>query len=427
MEFTIDRQDMLNRFLSYVKIHTTSCEENEATPSTECQFDLARILVKELEEIGLENVRLTDHCYVYAVLPGNIEGDKAPCVGFLAHMDVSPAVAGEGVKPIVHENYDGGVITLPGDPSLKLTPETDPPLVDCKGLDIITSDGTTLLGADDKAGIAIIMAVLKSLKAHPEIKHGPIHVGFTPDEEIGRGVAEFDVPGFGAEVAYTVDGGGLGEVEDATFCADSMSVTFHGVNVHPGTAKDKMINSIKLAAEFIDLLPKDGLSPETTEKREGFVHPTSFTGNEEKTVVKFIVRDFAMEKLLEHEALIEGWAGSVVARHPGSRFETEISHSYKNMKVMLDKRPEAIEFVAEAVNATGVELKPKEIRGGTDGARLSFMGIPTPNIFTGGHNYHGKMEWISVQHMEASARVCVHLARIWGEKGEKKGLLPTSE
>jgi tripeptide aminopeptidase len=426
MEFKIDSQDMLDRFLTYVKIHTTSCEENQDTPSTECQFDLARVLVKELEEMGLENVRLTEHCYVYAVLPGNIPGDKVPKLGFLAHMDVSPAVAGKDVKPIVHENYDGGVITLPGDSSITLTPETDAPLGDCKGLDIVTSDGTTLLGSDDKAGIAIIMAMLRTLKGDPGIKHGPIHIGFTPDEEVGRGVAKFDVTDFGAEVAYTIDGESLGEIEDETFCADTMTVTFHGVNVHPGYAKDKMINSIKLAAELVDSLPKDALSPETTEKREGYVHPMSISGNEEKTVIKFIIRDFTTEALGQHEALIEERARVVEARHPGCKLETEVVHSYKNMKVMLDQRPEAAGFALEAVRAAGIEPHQSPIRGGTDGARLSFMGLPTPNIFTGGHNFHGKKEWIPVQHMEQSARVCVHLVRIWGEKGTRKGLLPVT-
>ncbi|MCP4545193.1 MAG: peptidase T [bacterium] len=426
MEFKIDRQDMLDRFLTYVRVHTTSSEENMDTPSTQCQFDLARILVKELEDMGLEDVRLTEHCYVYAVLPGNMPGDGPP-VGFLAHMDVSPAVAGMDVKPVIHKNYDGGTITLPGDPSLTLTPETDAPLGECTGLDIITSDGTTLLGGDDKAGIAIIMAMLKALKANPEIPHGPIHVGFTPDEEVGRGVAKFDVSGFGAEVAYTVDGEFLGEIEEETFCADSMTVTCHGVNVHPGSAKNKMINSVKLAAELIDSLPKDALSPETTEKREGYVHPQAISGTEETTVIKFIIRDFTMEKLKQHEELIAERAQAVAARYPGSRVDVAVSHSYKNMKVMLDKRPEAVEFAFEAVRAAGLEPIMNPIRGGTDGARLSFMGLPTPNIFTGGHNFHGKKEWIPVQHMEASARVCVHLARIWGERGERKGLLPTAD
>jgi len=330
--FSIDAADMRRRFLSYVQVETTSCEENESTPSSECQWDLARILKRELEELGLQQVRLDEHCYVYGVLPerlpaGHPRAGKIPVVGFLAHMDVSPAVSGKDVKPIVHQGYRGGPIRLPGDPSVVLSPETDPPLGECLGLDLVTSDGTTLLGADDKAGIAILMAMLKTLRDRPEIPHGPIHVAFTPDEEIGRGVAKFDLQGFGAEVAYTLDGESLGEVEDETFCADSMTVAFHGVNVHPGFAKNKMINSIKAAAAFVENLPKGALSPETTEKREGYVHPNSITGNEEKTVVKLIIRDFTEQGLVEHERLVEERARAAEKAWPGVRLETQVSHS----------------------------------------------------------------------------------------------------
>ncbi len=432
MKYQIDRDDMLRRFLSYVRVWTTSEETNENTPSSERQWDLARQLKTELEELGLDNVRLSDHCYLYATLPENLpagspRAGKVPSIGLIAHLDVSDAVPGEKVTPIVHENYDGGPLALPGDPEIVLTPEKDPPLGECKGLDIVTADGTTLLGADDKAGIAIIIAALKQIMANGDIPHGPVQVCFTPDEEIGRGVAEFDLDAFGAEVAYTLDGESLGEVEDETFCADSMDITFRGVNVHPGFAKNKMINSIKLAAELIDSLPKDGLSPETTGNREGYVHPRLIEGNEEGTVVKFLIRDFEMSGLTELERYVEEKARAVEAAHPGSKIEIEIKHSYKNMKVVLDQRPEAMAIAEEAIRAADIEVHKCPIRGGTDGARLSFMGLPTPNIFTGGHNYHGKREWIPVQHMEKAAEVVMRLLELWAEKGEKRGRLPPVE
>jgi len=422
VEPAIDTQEMLDRFLSYARIETTSSEESNTTPSTECQWDLARILEKELRDLGLEKVRLDENCYVYGFLPENFppghpRAGKVPAVGFIAHMDVSPAVSGKGVKPQIHKNYQGGPITLPGDPSIVLTPETDPPLGECLGLDIVTSDGTTLLGADDKAGIAVIMAALKALGENPDFLHGPIWVAFTPDEEIGRGVDKFDLKYFTAKAAYTVDGESLGEVEDETFCADTWIAVFHGVNVHPGYAKGKMVNSIKAAARFLESLPKDSLSPETTEKREGYVHPMAISGNEEKTEIKFLVRDFEEEGIADKEKFLEEKARAAVEAFPGSSLEIQIKQSYRNMKQILDKTPEVAEFAMEAVRMAGVEPKKTPIRGGTDGARLSFMGLPTPNIFTGGHNFHSKREWIAVQHMEKSAQVVLNLVRIWAEKG----------
>ncbi len=429
MEYRVDREGMLKRFLSYVKVWTTSDENCDKTPSTERQRDLAVILRDELQKMGLENVRLDDHCYVYATLPerlaaGSPRAGKVPSIGLIAHMDVSEAVPGKDVKPIIHESYQGQKLVLPGDPEVVLDPAVESPLGECKGLDIITSDGTTLLGADDKAGVAIIMSVIDTIRNNPDFEHGPIQIAFTPDEEIGRGVDKFDVEGFGAEVAYTLDGEGLGEVEDETFCADSLDVTYRGINVHPGYAKGKMVNAIKVAADLIASLPRDGLAPETTDGREGYVHPRLVEGNEETAVVKFLMRDFTMEKVAEHEKFITDKAHAAAAKWPGSKVEIEITHSYKNMKVMLDKRAEAVTFAADAVRAAGVEVLNKPIRGGTDGARLSFMGLPTPNIFTGGHNFHGKKEWIAVQHMEKAAEVCLRLVEIWAEKGEKKGMLP---
>jgi tripeptide aminopeptidase len=432
VDYQIDRDDMLKRFLSYVQVWTTSDEESGSTPSTQRQFNLAKILAKELESLGIADVRLDDHCYVYGSLPENFapgspNAGKAPSVGLIAHMDVSDSVDSEHVEPIIHAEYDGKRIELPGDSSIVLDPCTDYPLGECKGLDIITSSGTTLLGADDKAGIAIIMAVLRHLIGHPEIEHGPVRVAFTPDEEIGRGADKFDLERFGAEVAYTIDGESLGEVEDETFCGDSMDITFFGINVHPGFAKNKMINSIKLAAEFMAGLPSDRLSPETTSGREGYVHPRLIEGNEEKTTIKFLIRDFEIDKLGEYENYLENKARTVVAAYPGSRVEVETKHSYKNMKVVLDARPEASGFAEAAIRAAGLEVVKKPIRGGTDGSRLSFMGLPTPNLFTGGHNYHSKKEWIAVQHMEKSAEVCLRLLEIWGRRGEIKGRLPATE
>lgn len=429
MELHVDRDRLVERFLSYAKIETTSDEECKDTPSSACQWDLAKLLARELNELELDDVRLDDHCYVYAVLPENLpagapRAGKIPSVGLIAHMDVSPAVPGKDVKPILHERYDGKPIVLPGAPDLVLDPADEEGLAECEGLDIITSDGTTLLGADDKSGIAIIMGVLEFLKAHPEVEHGPIHVAFTPDEEIGRGVDKFDLDGFGAEVAYTLDGKGVGEIEDETFYADTMIVTFRGINVHPGYAKGKMVNSIKLAADLIADLPRDGLAPETTHEREGYVHPMAVTGNEEKTVIKFIIRDFTAEGIERFEKMIEDKARAVEAGFPGGKLEIEIQHSYKNMKVMIDQRAESTQFAEEAIRAAGLEVHKNPIRGGTDGARLSFMGLPTANLFAGGYNFHAKKEWLPIRYMEKSAEVCLRLLGIWAERGEKKGLLP---
>jgi len=432
VEYRIDRDDMLRRFLAYARIWTTSDEDCEATPSTERQWDLAKLLVEELTALGLEDARVYEHCYVYGSLPerfpaGSPRAGAAPAIGLIAHMDVSQAVSGENVQPIVHESYDGSAIELPGDPSVVLTPEADAPLGDCKGLDIVTADGTTLLGADDKAGIAIILSVLKALRDTPDLTHGPLQVAFTPDEEIGRGANKFDLEAFGAEVAYTIDGEGLGEVEDETFCADSMDFTFHGIIVHPAYAKNKMVNAVKLAADFIASLPKDATSPETTEGREPYVHPRYVEGAEEKTIVKFLIRDFTMEGLPKLEKLLDDKANAVVAAYPGSRVEFETKHWYANMKEILDQRPDAVRLANAAVVAAGLEVVSKPIRGGTDGTRLSFMGLPTPNLFTGGHNFHGKREWIAVQHMQKSAEVCLRLVELWGQRGERQGLLPKVE
>jgi tripeptide aminopeptidase len=342
-------------------------------------------------------------------------------------MDVSPAVSGKDVKPILHRRYDGGRIVLPGDPTQILDPALDVPLGECRGLDIITSDGTTLLGADDKAGVAIIMEVLAALRENPQVQHGPVFVAFTPDEEIGRGVSGFDLQQFQAEIAYTIDGKGAGEIEDETFCADSIEVTFHGINVHPGYAKGKMVNSIKVAADFIGALPREESSPETTEDRQGYVHPMTVKGTEEKTTVKLLLRDFTSDGLSAFARLVVDRATAAIARYPGARLETAITHSYKNMKVMLDQRPDAVAFAEDAIRQCGLSVHKNPIRGGTDGARLSFLGLPTPNLSAGGFNFHGKKEWAPLQHIAKSAEVCMRLLLLWGERGVKRGRLAPVE
>jgi tripeptide aminopeptidase len=430
--FSIDRAALVRRFLSYARIETTADEHSETTPSSPCQWDLARLLEGELRDLGVDGVHLDDHGYVYGHVPerlaiGSPRAGNVPTVGLVAHMDVSPSVSGKDVQPIVHHDYDGAPLRLPHGPDVVLTPESDPPLGDCVGLDIITSDGSTLLGADDKAGIAIIMTVLDTLRQQKEIEHGPIAVAFTVDEEIGRGVDKFDLAGFGAEVAYTIDGSGVGEIEDETFCADTMIVTIHGRNVHPGFAKGKMVNAMKVAAMLIASLPRDALSPETTEGREGYVHPHALDGNEECTTVKFILRDFTVDGLAAQRRLIEERARLAAEAFPGSSVSFEVTPSYRNMKVVLDRRPEVSGFAEEAVRRAGLTVKKTPIRGGTDGARLSFLGLPTPNVFTGGHNYHSRREWVAVQHMEKSVEVILRLLGIWADRGDKRGLLDVSD
>jgi len=404
---------VLERFLKYVKIDTKSDEESEVTPSTAKQFDLAKILVEELRELGLTDAEVDDKCYVMATLPSNTDKD-VPVIGFVSHVDTSPAVSGKNVNPQIHKNYQGGDLEI-GEGKI-IDAANNPELGDMIGMDIITTDGTTLLGADDKAGIAEIIDALNYLKEHPGIKHGTIKVGFTPDEEIGRGADKFDVEKFGAKYAYTIDGSTRGEVETETFSADAVVITFTGINVHPGYAKDKLVNSMKVAANLIDLLPKDTLSPETTEKREGYVHPVSINGNEEKTVVKFIIRDFIDEKLKEFEDLLKALCEKAVADFPGSSFEFEVIEQYRNMKNVLNEHPSVEENALESLRRLGIEPIQSAIRGGTDGSRLSYMGLPTPNLFAGGHNFHANTEYVAIQDMEASVKNIATLIQIWEEK-----------
>lgn len=403
-----------DRFLKYVKYDTQSNEDSETFPSDPKQLELSKDLVTELKEIGLHDAHMDENGYVIATLPSNVEKD-VPVIGFIAHVDTSPAVSGKNVNPQIHKNYEGGDIIVSDNPKVVIEASKNPELQDMKGFDIITTDGTTLLGADDKAGVAEIMDAMNYLINHPEVKHGTIKVCFTPDEEVGRGAEKFDVEKFGAKFAYTIDGSTLGEVETETFSADAVVITFHGINVHPGYAKGKMVNSLKVSSFFMESLPKDRLSPETTEAREGYVHCVSINGNEEKSVLKFIIRDFINEKLVEYEDLLKDLCEKTVSHFPGSKFEFEIIEQYRNMKNVLDQHPEIEKNAVEALSRLNIKPIQSAIRGGTDGSRLSYMGLPTPNLFAGGHNFHAVTEYVAIQDMEMAVRNIVTLSGIWAE------------
>ena len=401
-----------DRFLDYVKVDTQSDDDAPGFPTTAKQMDLSRILVEDLKAIGLVDAVLDEHGYVYATLPSNSE-KEVPVIGFIAHVDTSPAISGKDVKPVIHRNYQCTDIVLPGDPTKVIDVESNPELKEMAGFDIITTDGTTLLGADDKAGIAEILDAMNYLVTHPEVKHGKIRICFTPDEEVGRGTEHFDVKGFGAKYAYTIDGSTRGEVETETFSADAVAITILGKNVHPGYAKGKMINSIRVASRFMEKLPKDSLCPETTEGREGYVHCVAFNGTEEKTVLKFIIRDFIDDKLKEYERFLENLLKDVIAEYPGANYDFQVMEQYRNMKYILDQHPEIENNALESLKRLGIKPIQSAIRGGTDGSRLSFMGLPTPNLFAGGHNFHAATEWVAIQDMEMSVKNIVTLANVW--------------
>jgi tripeptide aminopeptidase len=406
--------DALERFLRYVRVDTQSKEGSDTYPSTAKQLDLSRLLVAELQAIGLADAALDEHGYVVATLPATAPGEL-PTIGWIAHVDTSPEASGSGVEPRVLRAYDGGEIAFPGDPHQVLRPEENPVLRDYVGHDLVTSDGTTLLGADDKAGVAEIVAAAAYLVRHPEVPHGRIRIAFTPDEEIGQGTRHFDLARFGADVAYTVDGAVPGEIEDETFSASAVTVTIRGHNIHPGYAKGKMVNSIKLAAALLERLPREGLSPETTEGREGYVHPMAIEGGVDETVIRFIVRDFDGALLEEHERLLRRLADEVAAGEPRARVTVEVKRSYRNMKEYLAPHPRALAAAETAVRRAGLAPRRASIRGGTDGARLSEQGLPTPNLFTGAHDCHSVREWISVQDMGAATATLIHLAQVWAE------------
>jgi tripeptide aminopeptidase len=415
----ININNLINRFQEYVRIDTQSDENSSTYPSTKKQLNLSKLLFEQLKTLGMEEVELTEHGYVFATLPSNLPDEKVesiPTIGFIAHVDTSPDVSGSDVTPIIHRNYNGDEIHLPKDPNQILKPETDPALKNCIGHDIITSDGTTLLGSDNKAGIAEIMTAMEVLLKNPTLQHGKIRIAFTVDEEIGQGTKYFDVKKFGATYAYTIDGETAGEIEDETFCADTVIVKIKGINMHPGYAKDKLVNSIKIASELISKLPKNELSPETTEQREGYIHPNSVSGGVEETIIKFMIRDFELEGLKQKLKIIENLVEIVLKNYSGAESDITVNESYRNMRYILDDYPQVVEYAMEAVGRSKLTAKKNLIRGGTDGARLSYKGLPTPNIFTGGHNFHSKKEWVSVQNMEKAVETIVNLAIVWTEK-----------
>jgi tripeptide aminopeptidase len=403
--------DVLERFLRYVQVDTQSDDDSSTYPSTKKQLDLGRILAAELRAAGLEDVELTQHGYVFGSLPGT----AGPTVGLIAHMDTSSDESGANVKPQVVRNYDGGDIVLPGDTRKVLRSSENPILAERARHDIVTTDGTTLLGADDKAGVAEIMAAVAYLAAHPEVEHAPIRVGFTVDEEVGRGVDHFDIERFGADFAYTLDGSELGRIDDETFSASEVRVHIEGLSVHPGTSKDKMVNAIKLAARIVELLPRDERSPETTEGKEGFVHPTRIFGTTAEAELRFIARDFDAGKLKAHEQLLRDLAEQVGSEEPRATITVTVEDSYRNMKEFLDEDPAVTEAAEEATRRVGLEPWREPIRGGTDGAMLSARGLLTPNIFTGAHQFHSVLEWASVQDMATSAATIVELVKLWAE------------
>ena len=406
----------VDRFLHYVTYDTQSTEDSETYPSTEKQLVLLERLVQELRELGIADVEMDEHGYVFATIPATSTKQDVPVIGFIAHVDTSPEMSGKDVKPIVHENYRGQDIVLPDDPSAVIRRADNPALEAQLGHDIITASGTTLLGADNKAGVAEIVAAVEVLLRHPEIPHGPVRIGFTPDEEVGCGTKYFDVKKFGAHCAYTMDGETLGQLQAETFSADSMLVTFHGFNTHPGFAKGRMINAIKVAADFIHRLPKDALSPETTEDYEGFVHPYVVDAGNDRTSVKFIVRDFVTDGLKEKQRMLEELARSTVRDWPGARVETVVEETYRNMREVLDRHPEVVRNAEEAIRRVGLELDTTPIRGGTDGSRLCFMGLPTPNVFAGEHNFHSRYEWVSTYDMHKAVEVIVEICKVWEER-----------
>jgi tripeptide aminopeptidase len=413
------KETVLERLLRYVKIDTQSRENSDTYPSTSKQWDLLNLLVQEMKELGLPGVTIDQHGYVIATLPGNVPksdtaGGKVPAIGFIAHVDTSPSASGTDVKPQV-TTYQGGDIVLPGDTSVVIRESENPELAQNIGRTIVTTDGITLLGADDKAGIAIIMTALQTLLGDPKLLHGDIKVAFTPDEEIGAGTKYFDIGKFGAQFAYTVDGDTPGELNKETFSANTAVITAHGRNVHPGTAKGIMVNSIRAIADVIVRMPKD-MAPETTEEYEPYIHPQTLHGEEEKSVLKVLLRDFRTEGLDVLKERLEKIIEEVAPLHPKARIELEIIESYRNMREELEKEPRVLDCLWEATRRAGLEPKWKPIRGGTDGSRLTAEGLPTPNIFTGGKNYHGKTEWVSVTGMDKAVDTVVHLAKVWVEK-----------
>jgi tripeptide aminopeptidase len=407
---------VLDRFLRYVKIDTQSDPQSVSFPSTAKQLDLSNLLVKELQQLGVSDALLDEHGYVYATIPSNSAKINVPVICFCSHVDTSPDVTGFNVKPLVHRNWNGSEIVLPEDPTQVLRIGELHDLENQIGNDIVTASGDTLLGADNKAGVAEIMAAAEYLMSHPEIKHGGIKILFTPDEEVGRGTEKVDIEKLGADFGYTVDGEAVGPMEDETFSADGVQVVIHGVSTHPGYAIGKLENALKIAGEILAALPKDTLSPETTEGKDGFIHPVHFEGIQEKATLDFIIRDFTTSGLHEKEVFLKEIVDQVLTKYPNSRADFNVKEQYRNMKEILNQHPEVVDNALEAIERAGLRPKRQSIRGGTDGSRLSFMGLPCPNIFAGEHAFHSRLEWVSVQDMEKAVEVIVNLCQVWEEK-----------
>ena len=406
---------VLDRFLRYVKIDTQSDPQSTSFPSTEKQKDLSRLLVAELKEMGISDAEMDEWGYVYATIPANTD-KNVPVLCFCSHVDTAPDASGKGVKPIVHQNYDGRDLVLPDDPNQVIREADHPGLKAQHGNAIVTASGTTLLGADNKAGVAEIMDAAHFFMEHPEVKHGKIRILFTPDEEVGRGVNYVDMDRLGADFGYTVDGETAGYIENETFSADGAVITVQGVITHPGFAKDKLENAIKIASEIVAALPKGELSPETTEGKEGFIHPTRIEGISERASISFILRDFTDAKLNDHAQVLQDCIDKVLPNYPNSTATLEVTEQYRNMRKVLDEHPQVVEYALEAYRRAGLTPVRNSIRGGTDGSRLSFMGLPCPNLFAGEHAFHSMHEWVSVEDMEAAVRSIVHLATIWEER-----------
>jgi tripeptide aminopeptidase len=413
----ISPDSIADRFMRYVKIDTQSDPTSSAHPTTEKQKDLSALLFKELRGLGVTEVDTDEYGYVYATIPSNSDKKNIPAICFCAHVDTAPDCSGTNVKPIHHRYYDGNDIVLPDDTAQVLSATNSPYLKEHINSGIITASGLTLLGADDKSGVAAIMEAVVYFMQNPGVKHGDIKILFTPDEEVGQGTAKVDMQKLGAQFGYTLDGGEAGSLEDETFSADGASITIHGVIVHPGYAKNKLVNALKIAGAVLDALPKSEWSPETTEGKEGFVHPTAVNGISEKATIQFIVRDFTNEGLAAHHTRLKNIAMEVVAKYPGATMEYNTQEQYRNMKQVLDQYPQVVAYAKVAIQRAGLNVKIESIRGGTDGSRFSYIGMPCPNIFTGMQNIHSKLEWIGTKDMAKAAETIVHLSMIWEEHG----------
>lgn len=409
---------VLDRFLRYVQIDTQSDPRSTANPSTEKQKNLSRLLVDELHQMGIADAELDEWGYVYATIPANSDNPDTPIICFCSHVDTSPDVTGAGVKPLVHERWNGSEIVLPDDKTQVIRVADHPDLAQQVGNDIVTASGTTLLGADNKAGVAEIMDAAHYLMTHPDVPHGTIRLLFTPDEEVGRGTEKVDMQKLGAHFGYTIDGESRGTLEDETFSADAVRITIQGVSTHPGFAKGKLENALKIGADLLAALPKNALSPETTDEHDGFIHPGHFDGNQDRAVLKFIIRDFTEAGLHEKETYLQNLLNDVLTRYPHSSAEFTVRQQYRNMKEVLDRHPAVVENALEAIRRAGLRPERRSIRGGTDGSRLSFMGLPCPNIFAGEHAFHSRQEWVSVQDMQKAVEVIVNVARVWADRTE---------